>query len=253
MINVPLQVLAHNFQSAWAKAIKILKTNGWECRNLVVHIKNPDFCDTDTNEKVKQFTAAHGLLSPKQVAYTIFPHNLARKHSSAQSLFNAYNNPEWGMRNKLRKMAKWNWGTYFLRMTGYKVGDAEINQLSKVIDAINNDKAKGRVYRGAFTIVIPKPGGETVRRCGGPCLNYLAVQLESDTPSTHLGLLAVYRNHDFLERAYGNYMGLCNLLVFLSKETGSQPGPLTCISSRAYAECNANCKRNLLDMAESIC
>jgi len=41
-------------------------------------------------------------------------------------------------------------------------------------------------------------------------------------------------NHDFLERAYGNYWGLCNLLAFLAREVGGEPGPLTCMSSHAY-------------------
>jgi hypothetical protein len=51
-----------------------------------------------------------------------------------------------------------------------------------------------------------------------------------------LGVLAVYRNHDFLQKAYGNYWALCNLLCFLAKETNTIAGPLTCVSSHAYVE-----------------
>ena len=47
-------------------------------------------------------------------------------------------------------------------------------------------------------------------------------------------MLAVYRNHDFLERAYGNYWGLCNLTGFLAPEVDATPGPITCVSSHAY-------------------
>jgi thymidylate synthase len=71
---------------------------------------------------------------------------------------------------------------------------------------------------------------------GAPCLNYVAVQLDADTKT--MGLLAVYRNHDFFERAYGNYWGLCNLLRFMAKETNFNPGVLTCVSSHAYVDKN---------------
>ena len=64
-------------------------------------------------------------------------------------------------------------------------------------------------------------------------MNYIAVQ-RAEGNNAELGLLAVYRSHDFLERAYGNYWGLCNLLNFMAKETKSLPGPLTCVSSAAY-------------------
>ncbi|MCJ7504472.1 MAG: hypothetical protein MUP80_15640, partial [Acidobacteriia bacterium] len=105
--------------------------------------------------------------------------------------------------------------------------------------------------KAAYTVLIQKPGGETVRPLGGPCLNYIAVQTEqgqAGRPLT-LALLAVYRNHDFLERAYGNYWGLCNLLMFLAKEVGGLPGPLTCVSSHAYV---AGKKRELKQLVEGF-
>lgn len=107
-----------------------------------------------------------------------------------------------------------------------------MNQLENIINALT---MRANVSKAALTIVIQRPGGETTRPLGGPCLNYLAVQAERNTDTT-LGLLAVYRNHDFLQKAYGNYWGLCNLLRFLAKETKTIAGPVTCISSHAYVE-----------------
>lgn len=63
----------------------------------------------------------------------------------------------------------------------------------------------------------------------------------------NLGLLAVYRNHDFLERAYGNYWGLCNLLNFIANEVGATPGPLTCVSSHAYVDKKKTAFKTLLE------
>ena len=102
-----------------------------------------------------------------------------------------------------------------------------------IISAIRD---RENISRAAYTVVIQHPGGETIRPLGGPCLNYLAVQAEPAQGNQRmtLGLLAVYRNHDFLERAHGNYWGLCNLIGFLAKEVDGKPGPLTCVSSHAY-------------------
>ena len=132
-------------------------------------------------------------------------------------------------------------------MTCYETKPGEIqNQLKNIIEAI---RTRANVSTAAYTIVIQKPGGETIKPLGGPCLNYIAVQLERSNP-VQLGLLAVYRNHDFLERAYGNYWGLCNLMCFLAKETGTSAGPLTCISSSAYVSAEKTALRNLVDSIE---
>lgn len=123
-------------------------------------------------------------------------------------------------------------GTYFRRMTHYDGGGAPVNQLENIISALTT---RENVTKAALTVVIQKPGSETTRPLGGPCLNYLAIQAERNEQTT-LGMLAVYRNHDFLQKAYGNYWGLCNLLCFLAKETNTIAGPLTCVSSHAYVE-----------------
>ena len=90
-----------------------------------------------------------------------------------------------------------------------------------------------KTFKAAFTLKTQYVGGESVQRIGGPCLNYIAIQLERGQ-IREVGFLAVYRNHDFTERSYGNYWGLCNLLHFIAEQTNSSYGPLTCISSHAY-------------------
>jgi thymidylate synthase len=128
-------------------------------------------------------------------------------------------------------------------MTHYDKAGAVVNQLDTIIRAV---RTRANVNTAAYTVLIQNPGGETVRPLGGPCLNYIAVQLDT-SPQLTLGLLAVYRNHDFLERAYGNYWGLCNLLRFLAAEVGAAPGPLTCVSSHAYVPDRKVALRQLVD------
>jgi hypothetical protein len=207
MINEPVLIVSNDFQNAWLEVVKQLMASGWDLRNLVVHINNPTALDQAFHNKMETFAKAEGILGPKHVAYTIFPHRLYEHKGDAVGLFMAYNKPR-GLFDRI----KTGWGTYFRRMTCYE-------------------------------------GGETVRPLGGPCLNYIAVQAEpsqANQPMT-LGLLAVYRNHDFLERAYGNYWGLCNLLRFLIKEVGGAPGPLTCVSSHAYVSGKKTALRRLVE------
>ena len=53
--------------------------------------------------------------------------------------------------------------------------DGVVNQLEKIITAIRNRESQSKA---AYTLVIQNPGGETVQPLGGPCLNYVAVQIE---------------------------------------------------------------------------
>lgn len=228
MINAPLVVVREDFQHAWLGVVKRLEASGWELRNLVVQIKDPKALSQPFHEKFGAFAKAQGILGPRHVAYTIFPHGLYLSKGSAAALFAAYNR-QGGFYDRV----KTGWGTYFRRMSSYKGSGGTVNQLASIIAAIRD---RSTLSKAAYTVVIQNPGGETVRPMGGPCLNYIAVQAEPGQAgqSPTIGLLAVYRNHDFLERAYGNYWGLCNLLMFLATEVDGTPGPLTCVSSHAY-------------------
>jgi thymidylate synthase len=230
MIDAPLALVHRGLQSAWLDVVRRLANSHWETRNLVVQIQDTGAFDDAFNDQVTGFARAHGLLGPKHVAYTIFPQGLYSDGHDAAYVFRAYNRAG-GMYERLHRKTR-DWGTYFRRMTQYPGHDGVVNQLGEIIAAIRDRKG---FYTAAYTIVIQKPGGETIRPLGGPCLNYVAVQAEPGPPR-QLGLLAVYRNHDFLERAYGNYWGLCNLVRFLAKEVGCDPGPLTCVSSHAYVD-----------------
>ncbi|MGO9122198.1 MAG: hypothetical protein ACLQPD_31875 [Desulfomonilaceae bacterium] len=230
MINEPIACVTDGFQEAWLEVVRRLMTSAWTLRNLVVQVRHPDLFDDDFHNRICDFATQEKLLGPRHVAYTIFPQGLYRGTGEATRVFDAYNR-ENGWYERAKKKTPWTWGTYFRRMTHYELRNKVIvNQLGRVIDAINSRQS---VHRAAYTVVLQKPGGETARTMGGPCLNYIAIQIEAGNPNS-LGLLAVYRNHDFLKRAYGNYWGLCNLLQFLASETNCSFAPLTCVSSHAY-------------------
>lgn len=242
MIDNPQTVVRPSFQDGWAAGARILRDNHWDVRNLVVQIEKPCLIDAAVHQQLCDFSENIGILGPKHVAYTIFPHGLRRKDQQAEKLYHAYNRKR-GLYERLVRRSANPWGTYFRRMTHYESPSGPVNQLKNILDAVQSD---AMTYTGAFSMIIQEPGGEMMRRRGGPCLNYVAVQRERGDPSV-LGLLCVYRSHDFLERAYGNYWGLCNLLAFMAEETDSQPGPLTCVASRAFVSAHKMKLRELLD------
>jgi len=242
-MNKPVLISELSFQNAWLKASKCVADNRWEMQNLLVHIENISLFDNDMHQKVCAFSNSVGLLGPKHVAYTIFPHKQYKGQGTAKRLYENYNKHN-GFYDWTRKRARSGWGTYFRRMTQYEIqGKPPVNQLNEIITSINS---RQNTYKAAYTIVIQKPGRETIRPLGGPCLNYIAVQGKSGLPRK-LELLCVYRNQDFLERAYGNYWGLCNLARFLAKETESEFGSITCISSHAYVDKHREMFREFLE------
>jgi thymidylate synthase len=241
MINAPVTIVTDTFQEAWLEVVETLARSQWELRNLVVQIRNPVLIDEDLNDQMDDFARTQDLLAPRHVAYTIFPYGLYGDGRDAAAVFASYNRKN-GLYERLHNRKK-DWGTYFRRMTHYEGRKGEVvNQLANIINAIRDRK---NLSKAAYTVIIQHPGGETVRPLGGPCLNYLAVQAEPD-PFT-VGLMAVYRNHDFLERAYGNYWGLCNLVAFMAKEVGAEPGPVTCVSSHAYVDGNKTALRAFVE------
>jgi hypothetical protein len=173
MINEPVRVVCNDFQNTWLVVVRQLIASRWEVRNLIAQIKNPTVFDQAFHEKIEIYARAQRILGPKHVAYTIFPHGLYRHRATATDLFAAYNRPR-GLFERLHRI-KPGWGTYFRRMTNYEGANGTVNQLQRIITAIRD---REYLSKAAYTVLIQKPGGETVRPLGGPCLNYIGVQTE---------------------------------------------------------------------------
>lgn len=233
-MNDPVLIQEDSFQVAWAKAVNALSENQWELWDLVVRIRDVSAFGEMYNSSYEKHAQGLGLLTPKQVAYTICPYDLAHNRSFAE-MRHMYIERFYP---KLRKLPHAGWGTYFHRMVAYPVVDSAgeksvVDQLGNIIATIAKSN---RVCRAAYTMEISIPGGENTRPLGAPCLNTLAVRQEPMGKTRLISLLAVYRNHDFLERAYGNYYGLCKLIELVARETGSKAGSLTCVSSHAFVD-----------------
>jgi thymidylate synthase len=239
-MNLPLVVSSASLQDAYLNALATIRDHGWSCWNLVVQITEPQEFDSDLHDRMNALADQAGVKRPKDVAYTIFPVGVRLASPTTEDFYDRYISRFFP---RVHRRAH-RWGTYFERMIAWSYRDSvPMNQLDAIIQSVN--KHPNTVHRAAYTILISRPGGDTRQPTGAPCLNFLALQLEKEPVKT-MNLLAVYRNHDFLSRAYGNYWGLCQLLGFLADETGYEVGRLTCVSSRAFVGGKKTLLRELL-------
>lgn len=245
-MNIPQIITEDSYQTAWARAIIALSQNHWEIWNMVVQIQDPSLQEATKHAQMCQFAYNHdNVIEPNKVAYTIFPFKIYKAGiTTRQRLYDVY----WRYFKVTRGMDHSGWGTYFERMIRYPTHMGIVDQLGSIIDNINNRTVN---YGAAHVILIPQPNRDINKIMGAPCLNYLTIQVENSKQDGRktINLLAVYRNHDFRGRAYGNYLGLCKLLCYIATETNSNVGKLTCISSHAEVP---NDKRELLQIANSF-
>lgn len=244
-MNSPYLIVSESFQEAWANAIILLKDNGWNIWSLVVQITAPTLFNREKHDRVTEFSKHHeDIIEPDKVAYTIFPFRLYKSGlTKRKRLYKGY----WRYFKMTRQMEHSSWGTYFERMIKYPTANGDVDQLGTIIDNINT---RDKNYGASYVLIIPRPDKDLKKIMAAPCLNYITIQVEKkDDEKREINLLAVYRNHDFRARAYGNYYGLCKLLQYISFETGSDVGVLTCVSSHA---CTPNNKQELFQLAQDL-
>jgi hypothetical protein len=106
-------------------------------------------------------------------------------------------------------------GLYFERLTMFGRGPYAGNQLEFIIQ---QHAARPGVRRSMFQAAVFDPGVDHVRsaQLGFPCLQHVSFV---PTPGG-LVLNAFYATQQLFDKAYGNYLGLCRLGAFMSREMG---------------------------------
>lgn len=155
---------------------------------------------------------------------TVFPYKLQARFSPRKRLFLEY------LRRNDRAM-KWRrnrgrWGTYFSRLINFS---GTRNQLDITIEKIKKWKRSttGLVFH------LSAPTLDSPRTRGGPCWQYAEILWKKGDV---LDLVVVYRNHDFFNKAFGNFIAQGQLLRFIAAESGKTTGHLICHSVHAYSE-----------------
>lgn len=216
-------------ESAWElAAVRLLETPGGEIQDLVVSIEN---CALSERAKGHRFNPTKGggdNLS--NVANTIFPQRIWERTQDRTQLYADYLKAN-------SRSHHGRWGTYFERLISF--GDERINQLENAISVI---KRWQKSPKSAICFHTSSPALDVLKPLGSPCLQ--AIQLHCH--SKRLDASVFYRNHDYLNKALGNFIGLGRLIAFIAGETGRSPGSLVSYSTHAYFEGTKTSVRKIL-------
>lgn len=192
-------------------------------RNVITEIEDPTALDKQWYSRFdpKAVDAADRL---SVVAKVLFP-DLTRKVNETREQF--YGRCDRLLSRALRsKRLHSSWGgTYFQRLRSL---DGSEDQIERAIRVLTEWDVRAETAIVAHTS-SPKIDG--LRKRGSPCLQYVEVLWKN---GGLLDLVAVYRNHDFLNKALGNFIGLGRLLNFIATESEKTPGRVICHSVRAY-------------------
>jgi len=171
------------------------------------------------------------------LANTIFPLSLWNSNKPATDLYDRYN----GILPYLKKASRKNRrGLYFERMiTGGPA--SEENQLEF---ALSHYAARSGSRRSMLQIGIfqPQLDHSNAAYLGFPCLQ----QVSFAPTDNGVSVCAFYAVQYMIERAYGNYLGLCRLGRFVAHRLQRPLASVTCIAGIAELDSGKGSVRQLL-------
>jgi hypothetical protein len=245
-----------NVSAAWAQGLERLLDVGGEAVNLTVAIEDPATelpavrAEVDAVIDGRRRTKK-GVQRISTVANTIFPQSLYVERLGADAEAHLY---EMERRSRPVTRRRNSRGNYFERMVAWPGPDGQsFNQLDQAITRLRRLREQGKQRGNQFEVGLSTPADEAIampvavpgrdrQTIGFPCLSHVSLSLQKGV--VHMS--ALYRNHEFVERAYGNYVGLGRLLRFVAHQSGWPMGELTCVS--ASVTLGGFSKRSLNDL-----
>lgn len=222
-----------NLSIAWAQAfLKVMQRGVTELSPLVVTVDDIQDGVAAENAAIRDAIDKHlkalQLQSCHTVANTIFPDSMwnANAANDADLLFERFDRA-WPRLSRCRAN---NRGSYFRRLTAYQPNGSEdaVNQLKHIAATYK----KGNHRRSALqaAIIDPTRDHNDCRQLGFPCLHQVAF---APTADDGLVVTGFYATQFLMDRAYGNYLGLCRLGRFMAKQMDLEFRRMICIASIA--------------------
>jgi len=241
-----LFVSEKNVSTAWVAALDALLASGGDAVNLTVAIEDPTAEHTGVRQALDRFvgerrrTKHNSMELVSTVANTLFPTAWYIERLGLKAEEHLYELERTTRPVSHRRNPR---GTYFERMVAWPgPKGVEFNQLDQVIRRLRSARDRGHKRGNAYEVGVAMPADEVAMPVlvpgkdrttrGFPCLSHVSFSLHCSV--VHLS--AIYRSHDFISRAYGNYLGLGRVLHFVSQQSGIPAGELTCLSASATAE-----------------
>lgn len=220
--------------SAWILGTENLHTAGGDAFTSILHVERPAEPSSEESSAralLDDFLVHHRMQDTQTVASTIFPRAVAIGRT-ADELYSRYETRTFP---RLRRVHSNAHGTYFYRLIHLETttnGTVVVrNPLDECIKKIRAELQRRGTLRSAYELAIYRPAVDASVRMGFPCLSHISLKV--DTPKQQLHLSAVYRNQRYVERAYGNLLGLNRLQRFIAREVGLEAGELVCHATHA--------------------
>jgi thymidylate synthase len=247
-------IQAQNLSLAWLAGIEHLVKCGGKDINVIIEIEQVGKEDSRIRQLLDDFLAERSthkeveLFPVTTVANTLFPQALyhPQRGNDARSFLYWMHEQSFAITKRYQANCH---GTYFQRMVAWPGKHKNINQLEMIIHRLQKGLRRSNPLSSAYEIGVSEvedgeldtaqteeiriyqPGSDG-RIMGFPCLSHISLTLSK----SQLHLTALYRNQHFIRKAYGNYLGLSRLLLFLCQEIGCKSGRIACVASHADAE-----------------
>jgi hypothetical protein len=242
-------VAGPDISTAWIRACRaLLEIKTHRGYHTVVRIQEPRRDDLAVRTELDRILIGKKLQPVRTVANTIFPAALAANAKTHEELVTRYK----GLYPVARRLHRSNrLGTYFMRLIDYPGSAGGVDQIAAIVRQLRLQVAakgpKTACYEAnlvalstdeavSFAVSAPiRVPGQDNGTMDFPCLSHCSFQLDR---AGRLHLAALYRSHYMVEKAYGNYVGLGDLLAYVARQSGLQSGSLTVMAGYAQLDNN---------------
>ena len=218
----------NNLSVAWAKVFFQVFQEG-EVSPVVVVVKDIGEEGPEETYQIRgaldQILAEDGKgLSCNTVANTIFP-SIWNPNSDRQELYERYRL----ILPRLRKDRRNKYGLYFQRLISYGANGglgSGVNQLEHIIRTWHKGNHRRTALQAGLFDPLRDHTDQPLR--GFPCLQQVSFARCGDDGMPMTGY---YATQYLVERAYGNYLGLCRLGRFMAHEMGLRFDRMICVAT----------------------
>jgi hypothetical protein len=227
MITADRYISAPSLSQAWLQAVAMLQaTPSSKAVHLMLRIADPAQDDPVIHAGAQGLIDTFNDGKPERrhkpdvqtTRNTMFPASWAARHPEPADLA-AYYQQRYA---RLRQHPGNQYGTYFGRLVAYprdsKHGDPA-DQLTELVRKLRQELASDGPKSSRYEVNIFSERYDT-NPMSFPCMSHLSFHLHDKA----LHQQAVYRNEYLIGRAYGNYLGLAELQVYLAAACGLAVG-----------------------------
>ena len=253
MKSKPLFFEAENLSIAWVRAFLALMEPGVSRITPLVFtltcISNGQPTETTViRDELNIFLKQHGKSTINSTANTIFPKSFWNPNKDRRELYDRYQRA-FPVIKRLDSQNRY--GLYFQRLIAFGQGRKrfpreEVNQLEHIITTYKKGNHRSSALQAS--VLDPFLDHTDQRRRGFPCLQQISFVPDSETGE--LEITGFYANQYIVERAYGNYLGLCRLGHFVAHEIGFSLSRMNCITN--VAELGYPNKKDLMPLKRSV-